>query len=381
MARLAAGVRKRNDGSFEKRFTVDGKRYSVYGVSTKEIQRKEQELRKQIEAGLYTANRNITLSEYFKDWQEQRKGIVKQSTAAVTEGKFKAHIEPVLGNVKIQKIEKRQIVQLQQSLAKNHKPVTVNSIIGTLSCILRSAVDDEIIIKNPAASVKRLRTDSQVKATDTIHRALTLEEQKAFLEESRNDWLSEFYSFSLCTGMRIGEISALLWSDIDYINNVVHVTKTVTPRTKTDQGEYMVTSPKSRSSVRDIPLNNLILAILRRQREKMSLVYGEPSLSDRIFCGGYGAPISSANVNHSIAAVLKRLEGKGVYIDRFSHHAFRDTFATRFIEEGGNMQTLKAILGHTTLAMTADLYSHVLPDTKQKEMEQVQSAFVGVAGS
>jgi integrase len=66
-------------------------------------------------------------------------------------------------------------------------------------------------------------------------------------------------------------------------------------------------------------------------------------------------------------------------IEYFTHHAFRDTFATRYIEEGGNMQTLKTILGHNSLGMTADLYSHVLPNTKQKEMDQIQNGFIGIA--
>ena len=69
---------------------------------------------------------------------------------------------------------------------------------------------------------------------------------------------------------------------------------------------------------------------------------------------------------------------KGTHIERFAHHAFRDTFATRYIEHGGNMQTLKNILGHATLAMTADLYAHVLPDTKQKEMQMIEKGFKGV---
>lgn len=380
MARLAAGVRKRSDGTFEKRFTVDGNRYSVYGKNSKECETKEREMRKQIEAGLYTSNRNITLSEYFKEWQAQRKGIVKPSTAMVTEGKFRNHIEPVFGSVRIQKIEKRQIILFQQKLSETHKPVTVNTIMATLSAILKGAVEDEIILKNPAASVKRLRTDGQVKATETIHRALTLEEQKAFLEESRSEWLAEFYSFSLCTGMRIGEIGALQWSDIDYINGVIHVTKTVIPNLKDKKGNVLILTPKSKTSVRDIPLNDLIKGVLRLQKEKMTAVYGEQSLADRIFCGGYGGIITPANVSINIDLVLRRLNDKGIQMEHFSHHAFRDTFATRYIEAGGNMQTLKQILGHASLAMTMDLYAHVLPSTKKAEMEQIQSIFIGVAG-
>ena len=68
MGRLGSGTRKRADGMLEKRFTVDGKRYSVYGKNTKEIEQKEHETRKMIDAGIYTSNRKITLDQYFEEW-------------------------------------------------------------------------------------------------------------------------------------------------------------------------------------------------------------------------------------------------------------------------------------------------------------------------
>lgn len=99
-----------------------------------------------------------------------------------------------------------------------------------------------------------------------------------------------------------------------------------------------------------------------------------------IFIGSNGAKaIASSTVSSAIDNVLKRLRQQGIEIERFTHHAFRDTFATRYIEEGGNMQTLQKILGHSSLAMTADLYAHVLPNTKQQEMQQIENGFIGVA--
>ena len=87
----------------------------------------------------------------------------------------------------------------------------------------------------------------------------------------------------------------------------------------------------------------------------------------------------AAGITEETNNVLKRLRQQGIEIERFTHHAFRDTFATRYIEEGGNMQTLQKILGHSSLAMTADLYAHVLPNTKQQEMQQIENGFIGVA--
>lgn len=380
MARIPSGMRKKVNGLFEKRFTVDGKRYSVYGHNVKECTENETLMREEIKAGLYTSNRNITLDSYFDEWEKSRTGVIKDSSIKMNRSRYNNHIKSVLGETKLQKIEKREIVKLQQNLAQKLSASTTNSVIVLLKTVLNAAVDDEIIIKNPAASVKPLRMDDRPKASETIHRALTREEQQAFIQEAKQEWLYEFFCFSLCTGMRLNEIVALKWQDIDYINNVIHVTKTVSWK---QGGGITETSPKSETSKRDIPMNDTIKKVLQMQRKKMAMIYGEivaRKMDSNIFIGSNGSrAVASSTVAFSINNVLKRLRQQGIEIERFTHHAFRDTFATRYIEEGGNMQTLQKILGHSSLAMTADLYAHVLPSTKQQEMKQVENGFIGVA--
>ena len=380
MARMPSGMRKKENGLFEKRFTVNGKRYSAYGHSAKECAENEMKMREEIKAGLYNSNKNVTLDAYFDEWEKSRVGVIKNSSIEIIRSRYDNHIKPVLGKTKVQKIEKREVIKLQQDLSKNLSATMTNSVIAVLKSVLNGAIDDEVIAKNPAMTVKPLRTDDRPKASETIHRALTREEQKAFMEEAKSEWLYEFFCFSLCTGMRINEITALKWSDIDYVNNVIHITKTL--RWKKGGG-ITETPPKSKTSKRDIPMNYTIKKVLQMQREKIALVYGDifaRQLDNNIFLGSNGSrAIASATVGYSIDSVLKRLRQHGIEIERFTHHAFRDTFATRYIEEGGNMQTLKKILGHSSLAMTADLYSHVLPDTKQQEMQQIENGFTGVA--
>lgn len=374
MARKAANIRKRADGTFEKRFSVNGKRFSVYGKTQKEVNAKELEIRTQIANGTYVCNNTVTLDAYFEEWLQNRN--VKQSTKDVTRIKYTTHIKPVLGRRRVQDIERREIVDLQQKLVKTHKPASVNGIIGTLKAVLNTAVMDEIIVKNPAANIPVIPKDEDQRAVDSIHRALTMEEQRAFLEEAKTDWLYEFFCFSLYTGMRIMEISALKWGDIDKVNNMIHITKTLAY--DYSKHVYYEQKPKSKAGKRDIPINDLIKSTLANQKEKMFMLYGAKGVSaDRnIFLGVKGGILASGAVIDVIEKILKRLETKGVYIDYFTPHAFRDTFATRYIEAGGNMQTLKVLLGHSSLAMTMDLYAHVMPDTKHSEMNMVQNAFI-----
>lgn len=356
------------------------KRYSAYGRSTKECAENELRIREEIKAGLYNSNKNITLDVYFDEWEKSRRGTIKDSSIKINRSKYNNHIRPVLGKIKVQKIEKRAVVKLQQDLSKKLSASMTNGVIVLLKTVLNAAVDDEILIKNPAASVKPLRKDDRPKASETIHRALTREEQQAFMQEAKTEWLYEFFCFSLCTGMRLNEITALKWQDIDYINNVIRVNKTVSWK---EGGGIEETLPKSDTSNRDIPMNDTIKKILQMQKTKMSMVYGEihaRKMDSNIFIGSNGAKaIASSTVSSAIDNVLKRLRQQGIEIERFTHHAFRDTFATRYIEEGGNMQTLQKILGHSSLAMTADLYAHVLPNTKQQEMQQIENGFIGVA--
>lgn len=210
-------------------------------------------------------------------------------------------------------------------------------------------------------------------ASDTYHRALTEEEQKQFMQEVKTEWHYELIALLLCTGLRIGEATALTWQDVDYNNNVLHITKTVS---RTEEGKYTIGMPKSKAGIRDIPLNEGIKNILNSQKEKQQKMYGNIiGMSQPVFEKIYGGTVYNAPVNRAITDTLNRLEAKGKHIEHFSAHALRDTFVTRYIEQGGSPQVLKTILGHSSLAMTMDLYSHVMPNTKQQEMNNVKIAF------
>lgn len=371
MAKLGAGVRKRADGTLEKRFSVKGVRYSVYGKNSKELSEKEQTLREQIKENSYIRNRNITLDKYYEEWKIAKRGTIKESTELGNDSRYKNHIKPTLGHKKVVDIEKRELVQLQKKLSETQQPNTVNLIFVQIKCMLNEAVIDGIIVKNPAVGIKPLKVEK--KATDTKHRALTVEEQKLFMQEIKSDWYYEQIALLLCTGMRIGEGSALTWQDIDYKNNVIHITKTVTRNT---EGKYIIGTPKSKSSNRDIPLNDTIKEILKSQKEKQKAIKGNViGLNQRVFENLSGGMVHDATINAAIVKALGRINKEKEIIEHFSAHALRDTFATRYIEQGGSPQVLKTILGHNSLAMTMDLYSHVLPNTKQKEMDNIKIAF------
>lgn len=370
MARLATGVRKRPDGTFEKRFTLEGKRYSVYGKTTKELNAKEIELRKQIEAGTYKNNRNITLDQYFNEWIKAKRTSIKGNTLKTYKSHYKKHISPILGKRRVQVIERREVQNLQFDTMKKLSLTTCNGVLKTLTIILNDAVNDEIIIKNPAKSIKMLKNEGK-KAVETYHRALTEQEQADFMQEAQGSYYYEFIAFLLCTGMRFGEVAALEWNDINYKENVIHVEKTAT---FDEYGHFIIgETPKTSASKRDIPMNDTIRGVLKNQKAKMQAFQNSKIIkfTNRVFLTINGDIVNNHAINREIKKVLETLEIKGKPMEHFTAHALRDTFATRYVEQNGDMQTLKTILGHSSLSMTMDLYAHVLPNTKQKEMDNL----------
>ncbi len=365
MARLAAGVRKRTDGTLEKRFTINGSRYSVYGRTSKEISEKEQELRKEINAGIYQKNKNITLDKYFTEWQKRKRGSIKGNTLKLYKSCYYNHLSPAMGSKRVRSIERREIYQLQESLSGRLSFSTTNNVIKVLKMILDDAVQDDILLKNPVSGIKALKENKG--AAETNHRALTEDEQRQFMKTLKGNYNYEFIALLLCTGMRFGEAAALTWRDVDYRKNVIHIRNNIT---YTEEGKAVVGSPKSESSIRDIPINDTIRDILTMQRKKMGTII--PIGTGNVFVAVYGGIVQNGEINRTISNTLSKLEEQGIHIEHFTAHALRDTFATRYIEQGGSPQTLKAILGHSSLAMTMDLYAHVLPNTKQKEMDNLK---------
>lgn len=365
--KLGAGYRQRSDGRIEYRWTgEDGKRYSVSALTLEVCERKVTEKKQEILKNSYVSNRNITLEGYFSEWQKGREGTVRDTTQQTQKYLFRRVID-FMGDVKVCKIERRQVQLLQDYLKSELATKSVNSTVDLLKSVLTTAVNDGIIDKNPASGVKSLKR-TEKPARDTIHRALTLDETQRFFTaaSARESWYLELYDFLINTGCRVGEAAALKRSDIDFAHNVIHIRRTVT---KTSAGVEIGNGPKTSSSKRDIPMTEAVKRIILRQEQKNRDFFGIDiiGLDSIIFRSRDGNIANASNVGSDIKKILRDTD-----IEPFTPHAFRDTFATRAIESGMNPQTLKEILGHGSFAMTMDLYAHVMEDTKRREMQLIQ---------
>lgn len=200
--------------------------------------------------------------------------------------------------------------------------------------------------------------------------AMTKEQQDLFMKYAEESYLYHFFSVMLRTGMRKGEMQGLKYSDIDKKQNVIHVRRTL----KYIEGKgYFEDTPKTRTSTRDIPLTAAITEHIEAQRKYWG--FKVVRMDQYLFCNENGDPISRERIQGEIDRIIKRIKSDGYDFPRITSHVFRHTFATRAIEAGMPPQVLKTILGHSSLAMTMDLYSHVLPDTKADEMQKIANVF------
>jgi integrase len=163
---------------------------------------------------------------------------------------------------------------------------------------------------------------------------------------------------SLYTGLRIGEVCALKWSDINFNEQVIHIRSTVTRiKNKNGQNELIIDKPKTKASIRDIPIPVFVCCQLMKVRENS---ISEFVISDKV---GFLNPRTYEYRYHKILDDCN--------ISQINYHALRHTFATRCIEANGDVKLLSEILGHSSVSITMDLYVHPSDESKRKQIEKI----------
>lgn len=372
MPKMPTGMRKTAKGGYEYRFTLDGRRYSVYGKSVRECQDKAQRRRREIESGIYHKRKDLTLDEYFALWEASRSGTVRDSTMRTDRYIYRLAADAVaadgvarLGSLKLSEIERQRLIRLQNLLRVRYSAATVNRSMSVIKAILESALEERLIAWNPSKGLRLLK-DAGRPPRETIHRALTLDETEAFFHaaEENGSWYLPLYSFLLNTGCRFGEAGALQPKDIS--GGMIRICRTLT---RTLDGKLIVgTDTKTGHSTRVVPAREAALEAIRAQQEQNARCFGGLDDADApIFRAPRGGLLGARCVGKDIDLLCA-----SAGIERFTAHAFRDTFATRAVESGMQAKTLQEILGHADIGITMNLYAHVMAETKRQQMAAVE---------
>lgn len=364
MARRGNGegsIGKRNDGRWEGKHvvqTVNGpKRKSVFGRTRAEVARKLARAIADADGRIFTEERNMTVGEYLKRWlSDAVKGTVRESTFSRDKYLVRNHIEPALGHLKLKSLTALHLQGLYRSLLDSGlSGSTVQKVHHVLHKALAQAVKWDLIPRN-AADLVKAPTPSKKEM-----RPLSAEEAKALLKAASEveDRLGALYVLAVHTGMRRGELLALMWEDVDLDSVVLRVRRTLT-RVEAG-GSYAFGEPKTRMSRRTVRLTRGAAEALRTHRKrqaeeklKLGVLYADQGL---VFAGESGGIVNPSNLRQrSFKPLLKRAG-----LPDISFHDLRHTCASLLFQRNVHPKFVQELLGHSSVAITLDTYSHMLP--------------------
>ena len=346
----------------------DGKRRrrTIYGRTRKEVAGKLQALLGELQTtGTVVDHSKITLGEYMDSWLVQAATRLKPATAESYRQYARAHIVPTLGGIPISKLQPIQLQQLYTSLLSAGKAKrTVQYVHAILRRALNQAVKMGMILRNPATLVEAPRPDRQEM------RVLTPSEAQKLIESLRGDPLMALYYMALATGCRRGELIALRWSDVTWARPAITVNRTAEFVDK----KVIWTEPKTTRSRRTIPLPANAVSVLKAHRTRQlqeRLLAGEMFADqDLVFSRYDGSPVNPGHVTQHFALVVKKAGLPQVRL-----HDLRHTHATMLLAAGVHPKIVSERLGHSSVVMTLDTYSHVLP-TMQEEVARKLDAIM-----
>jgi integrase len=238
--------------------------------------------------------------------------------------------------------------------------------------MFQRAIEDMLMINNPAkgACVRAKRVMNAI--------ALTVEEQETFFEFSQGTFYDNLFNVAVNTGLRPGEMYALQLSDIHFDEGYIDINKTlVYQKYLTDTGKtFHVEPPKTASSYRKVPINSECRLYLKKQFELKKLVSEDKpkDQNDYLFVSKYNTPLNSQIMRTAIDSVVFEINKKRTKDNkfvRFKMHSLRHTFATRCFEAGIDPKVVQTYLGHASLKMTMDLYTHVTDDKARCDIEKI----------
>ena len=347
--------------------SITGKKVktTITGRTKKEVKAKAQQAQSNFKANGSTVFKRVKVTTYKELaalWLENYQMTVKPQTLVSTRQFLKNHILPVFGDMQLDKIHIAHIQSWVNKLA--FKIVNYGVAASINKRILQYGVSMQLIPFNPAREVILPRPQkagaNRIKFIDKEDLKTFLDYMERLAPTAYNYYYdSVLYKLLLATGCRYGEAVALEWSDIDFDNATINITKTYNRIVK------QVGTPKSKAGIRIISIDNKTILMLKQYRNRQRQIFVEvgataPSV---VFATPTQTYMQIGNRQHALKTHLKACN-----IPRFTFHAFRHTHASLLLNAGISYKELQHRLGHANITMTLDIYSHL---SKEKEKEAV----------
>jgi len=343
-----------------------GKRKYVYGRTRADVAAKLTDALKARKDGLPSLGERQTVRDFLLEWLEAKRSSLRLRTWLRYEQFIRLHIVPGIGRIRLAKLSPQHLDSLYADrLRSGLSPASIRQLHAIVRSALSQADKWGLVQRNVARVVNPPRVIRKEIVT------LSVDESRHLLHEAQGDRLEALYVLALASGMRQGELLALHWRDVDLDKAAIKVTATLQ---RTPEG-FRFEEPKTATSRRQVELTRAAVDSLRRHRARQmeehlrqGLSWSESAL---VFSNG-GKPIDNAALlRRSFYPLLERAD-----LPRIRFHDLRHTSATLLLSEGVHPKIVSEMLGHSNIAITLDLYSHVTP-TMQRQAVAALDALLG----
>ncbi len=376
MPRHGESIWKRNDGRWEARYISardeSGKAHysSVYACSYKEVKKK----RETAVAMINEQNQEmkgpdipVSFSDIANLFLISCKTKIKESSLAQYKDLLTWYIYPYFRDKSIASLSKEELARFSASLICSGgkkgvglSPKTVKDILVLINQILSFAESKGFSIPHSISAEYPRQQSSPIII-------LSLSDQRVledYLLKNQNP-VTLGILLTLYTGIRIGELCGLMWCDFNLVDDVLSISRTIlrvhNSEDMSNKTKLIVSSPKTTSGSRNIPLHSEIVTLLKDQRQLRD--YSDSSY----FLTGSDIPTEPRNLYAKYKRILKRID-----LQEYTFHALRHTFATRCIENGVDAKVLSEMLGHANVQITLNRYVHPSFDIKRKAIERLK---------
>jgi len=368
--RIPPGVQEieRKSGRWVGAVSTPTGRKLYYGATRKAVQDQVTDALKNVKDGIPLPTGNHSVAEYLADWLEAARPSIRGRTWERYEQLLRLHVIPNLGKLRMSQLSPLHLQQLYAKLLESGlSQTTVRKVHMLLHRALQQAARWGFVARNVTTLVDAPRNAHHEMQT------LSPEQARHLLDAARGHRLEALFVVAVTTGIRRGELLGLRWQQVDLEGGSLEVLVSL-QRTR-DGCEFA--EPKTAHSRRRVSLPEIATDALRRHRVKQNeerLAADEWEGNDLVFANEVGRPVDAPNLLRRAYWPLLKKAG----LPQIPFHALRHTAATLLLRKGIHPKIVQEMLGHSSIAITLDLYSHAVPTMQREATAAMDALLTGI---
>ena len=368
---LKDGESQRANGTYDYRYTdIHKKRRCIYAKSLTELRKKEDELRRDMADGIDYAAGEMTVAELVDRYMNLKRGLKQNSLRSYGSAVKRIHADP---------FGQKPIKTVKLSDAKGwfvflHDSGIKQNTIGVMQCVVRPAfemaVDDDILRKNPF----KFKLSDVVPRDAYVRTALSREQQEQYFQFFMEYGGGSYYDdvvILLGTGLRVSELYGLTKSDLDFDRRCIHVRRQLS---RTANQPYFISSPKTKSGIRTIPMTDTVYMALKRvlkNRASPKVEMLVDGCTGFIFLDKAGKPKVAMHLENFMRGLQRKHPwALGGDFPKVTPHVLRHTFCTNMQQAGIDIKSLQYLMGHSNASVTLDVYTHTDYNVVKRAFDQ-----------